>query len=230
VLTEKGSRIGVRLERGSVLSEVVPSPKPETFAVEAAEARVAVHGTVFRVSLEAGRVIVQVREGTVAVGPLGGVPAFFLKAPAHGDFAADGRSGNIDGRPLGATDERRAEPLKLTPPKPGPAPAASLLTPPGSVEVPLEPSIADIETGIAKIVDVASECFSRHTKGAEGVRITVRTALSLKVTAAGAAADVDFQPPLSPAAEECAAAGISQVTFSLSQQGAQVTRMLELKR
>ena len=76
------------------------------------------HGTVFRVSIEGDRVIVQVREGTVAVGPRGSVPAFFLKAPAHGDFAADGRSGSIDGRPLGDTHERRAEPLKLAPGRP----------------------------------------------------------------------------------------------------------------
>jgi hypothetical protein len=231
LLAQKGERIGVHLERGSVLSEVVPNPKPETFFVEAAGARIAVHGTVFRVSLEAGRVIVQVREGTVSVGPQGGVPAFFLKAPAFGDFAADGRSGNIDGRPLGATDERRAEPLKLLPPKAsGAAPVASLLPPIPSAALPPEPSINDIESGVARIVDVASDCFSRNTKSAEGVQITVRTALSLQVASSGAVSDVDFQPPLSPDAEECAATGISQITFAPSQQGAHVTRMLELKR
>lgn len=230
VLLEKGERISLRLERGSVLSEVVPNPKPETFVVEAAGARVAVHGTVFRVSLEGDRVIVQVREGIVAVGPRGSVPAFFLKAPAHGDFAIDGRSGSIDGRPLGATDERRAEPLKLAP---GRAPGATALpssAPIASAELALEPSINDIESGIARIVDVAADCFSRNTKSAEGVQITVRTALSLKVESSGQVSDVDFQPPLSPDAESCAAAGISQITFAPSQQGAQVTRMLELKR
>lgn len=230
LLVEKGERITVRLERGSLLAEVVPNPKPETFVVEAAGTRIAVHGTVFRVELEGERVIVQVREGTVAVGPKGAVPAFFLKAPAHGDFAADGRSGSIDGRPLGESAERRAEPLKLTPPRsviPAPgsaAPAAS------GVELPSEPSISDIETGIARIVDAASDCFSRNTKSTEGVQITVRTALSLQITSAGAVADLDFQPPLSPDVEQCATGSISQVTFAASKQGAKVTRMLELKR
>lgn len=231
VLAGKGERITLRLEQGSVLSEVVPNPKPETYVVEAAGTRIAVHGTVFRVGLENGRVVVQVREGTVAVGPLGSVPAFFLKAPAHGDFSPDGRSGSIDGRPLGQSEERRAQPLKLTPPR---APSAAApqgrasAAPPA--ELPLEPSISDIEVGVVRIVDAASDCFSRHTTSAEGVQITVRTALSLKIDASGEVSDVDFQPPLSPDAEECAAASISQVSFAPSKQGASVTRMLELKR
>jgi ferric-dicitrate binding protein FerR (iron transport regulator) len=231
LLTERAERIAVRLERGSVLSEVVPNPKPETFIVEAAGTRVAVHGTVFRVALEGGRVIVTVREGTVAVGPIGAVPAFFLKAPAHGDFATDGRSGSIDGRPLGESAERRAEPLRLSPTRaPVAGPSSSALSPIPNAELPAEPSISDIETGIARIVDIAADCFSQNTKGADGVQITVRTALSLSIDSSGAVSDVDFQPSLSPDAEECAAAGIQHVTFAPSQQGAKVTRMLELKR
>jgi FecR protein len=229
VLASREERVTVQLERGSLLAEVVPNPKPATFVVEALGARVAVHGTVFRVSVESGRVIVQVLEGTVAVGPLGGVPTFFLKAPAHGDFAPDGRSGSIDGRPLGASEERRAEPLKLAPRQQpsqptSPAPLAS------SAPLPLEPSINDIETGVAPIVEAAATCFSQHTTSAEGVQITVRTALSLKITPSGAVSDVEFQPPLSPDAEECAAARIARVTFVPSEQGVSVTRMLELKR
>lgn len=233
VLAEKGERITIKLERGGVLSEVVTNPKPETFIVEAAGTRVAVHGTVFRVELEGGRVIVQVREGTVAVGPLGAVPTFFLKAPAHGDFAADGRSGSIDGRPLGESAERRAEPLRLGPirsPSAAASSSASASPPISSAELPSEPSINDIESGFASIVAVTSDCFSRNTKGAEGVQITVRTALSLSVDGSGAVSDVEFQPPLSPEAEACAASGIAGISFTASKQGAKVTRMLELKR
>jgi hypothetical protein len=230
-LTENGERITLRLERGSMLSEVVPSPRAETFVVEAGGARIAVHGTVFRVALEGERVIVQVREGTVAVGPIGAVPGFFLKAPAHGDFAADGRSGSIDGRPLGESEERRAQPLKLGPARPpSAAPSSSGQPTPSDVVLPNEPSISDIEAGIARIVDATSDCFSRNTKSTEGVQITVRTALSLQIDAAGSVSDVDFQPPLSPDVEQCAAGNISQVSFAASKQGAKVTRMLELKR
>lgn len=230
LLAERGERITVRLERGSVLSEVMHSPKPEAFVVEAAGTRVAVHGTVFRVELEGDRVIVQVREGTVAVGPQGAVPTFFLKAPAHGDFSADGRSGSIDGRPLGESAERRAQPVKLAAPRPVVSPPGSAAPVPSGVELPQEPSINDIEAGIARIVDATSDCFSRNTKSTEGVQITVRTALSLQITSSGEVDDLDFQPPLSPDVEQCATGNISQVTFAASKQGAKVTRMLELKR
>ncbi|HKY35628.1 MAG TPA: FecR family protein [Polyangiaceae bacterium] len=230
-VTEKGERITLRLERGSVLSEVVASPQPETFVVEAAGARIAVHGTVFRVALEGERVIVQVREGTVAVGPIGAVPGFFLKAPAYGDFAADGRSGSIDGRPLGESEDRRAQPLKLGPPRaPSAAPSSNGQPLPSDADLPLEPSISDIEAGIARIVDATSDCFSRNTKSTEGVQITVRTALSLQIDAEGGISNVDFQPPLSPDVEQCAAGSIAPVVFAASKQGAKVTRMLELKR
>lgn len=231
LLAGRGERITVRLERGSVLSRVVPNPRPETFVVEAANARIAVHGTVFRVALEGGRVLVDVREGTVGVGPLGNAPAFLLKAPAHGDFAADGRSGSIDGRQVSADEGRQTGPQKSPPRSNAVASAAgSALAPVASAELPGEPSINDIEAGIARIVDATSDCFTRHTQSADGVQITVHTALSLKILDSGAVADLDFQPPLSPDAEKCAAAGIEQVRFAPSRQGAKVTRVLELKK
>jgi len=231
-LAERGERITVELEQGSVLSEVVPNPKPETFVIEAAGARVAVHGTVFRVSLEGGRVLVQVSEGVVAVGPRGGAPAFMLKAPAHGDFSADGLTGTVNGQPSARLEARPSDPVKpgrlRAVASAGSTPAAA--APSASAELPKEPSINDIESGIARTVDVASDCFRRHTRSAEGVEVTVRTALSLKITDEGAATNVEFQPPLSPDVELCAREGISKVTFTPSEQGAQVTRLLELKR
>ena len=230
VLAGRDERITVQLERGSVLSHVVPNPKPETFVIEVAHARVAVHGTVFRVTLSDGRVIVDVKEGLVGVGPLGSAPAFFVKAASHGEFAADGRSGSIDGKPVAspAASTEAAKPTALRGSlaaahgsAPAPAPAA---------ELPEEPSINDIEVGIAHIVDAASACFVQHTPGADGVQITVRTALSLSILESGEVADVDFQPPLSPTVAACANASIAQVRFAASQRGGSVTRLLELKR
>lgn len=233
LLAGKGEVIRVQLERGSVLSQVVPNPKPETFIVEAARARIAVHGTVFRVALEGGRVLVDVREGTVGVGPLGKPSAFMLEAPAHGDFAADGLSGTIDGRavPVRVSQPHVAGPQKSTPGRgASPLSPSSSAAPAVSAPPPAEPSISEIEAGIARIVEATSDCFAQHTQSANGVQITVHTALSLKVLGSGSVADLDFQPPLSPAAEQCAAARISQVHFAASEQGARVTRMLELKK
>ena len=226
VLAGRDERITVRLERGSVLSKVVPNPKPETFVVEAAGTRVAVHGTLFSVALTGGHVVVQVREGIVAVGPLGGVPAFLLTAGTTGDFAADGRSGSINGRPVRESKSRPPAPHK---PKLASAASATASTPlpVASAELPSEPSISDIESGIVRIVDGTSDCFARFTQSTDGVQITVHTAISLKILDTGAVAEVDFQPPLSPGAEECAAASISEMRFAASKQGASVTRMLE---
>lgn len=234
LLAGRDERITVRLERGSVLSRVVPNPKPETFVVEAAGTRVAVHGTVFRVALEGGRVLVDVSEGTVGVGPLGHAPAFLLKAPAHGDFAADGRSGSVDGRRVSAGGARPGT-HKLTP-RHGSSLAASgatpAITPPPapSAALPDEPSINDIEVGIARVVEATSACFARDARNANGVQITVHTALTLKILDSGDVTDVQFQPPLSPDAEACAAASIAQVRFVPSKLGAKVTRVLELKK
>src|SRR4051812_5883738 len=69
VLVTRGDVVAIRLEVGSVSSRVVKSSRVETFAVEAADVRVAAHGTEFVVSLGADGVSVSVSEGTVLVGP-----------------------------------------------------------------------------------------------------------------------------------------------------------------
>ncbi len=68
-LLANGDIVTVRLEHGSVTSRVVKSSRTETFAVEAADVRVAAHGTEFTVSLGADGVSVSVTEGSVLVGP-----------------------------------------------------------------------------------------------------------------------------------------------------------------
>lgn len=229
-LREKGERITLRLARGRVVSHVTPNPKPETFVVEALGTRVAVHGTVFSVAVVGERVVVEVSEGTVAVGPLGEAAPFRLHAPAHGDFAADGASGNVNGSHVPEPEARAsgaAKPSVQHPPS-----AAAEGSPEVAVteaELPTEPSISDIEAGVAPIVEAASACFRSHTQRAEGVELTVRTAISLTILGSGAISSVDFQPPLSPEAEACASANIAKIVFARSKQGARVTRLLELK-
>jgi hypothetical protein len=157
---------------------------------------------------------------------------FLLKAPANGNFSADGRTGNVDGPPSDSAVSRGREPLKpgrvraIT----GPSAPGSVALPSPSAALPQEPSISDIESGISRSVEIASDCFQRHTQSTDGVQVTARTALSLRITSEGTATDVQFQPPLSPEAETCAAEGIGNVMFAPSEQGASVTRMLELKR
>ena len=230
MLAGRDERITVRLERGRVLSQVMPSPRPETFVVEAAGTRVAVHGTRFSVALSGGHVIVQVHEGIVGVGPLDSAPSFMLTAGMSGDFAADGRSGSIDGPAARESKSGPTGPHKQAPARPVAPTVSSAVAPIASAELPSEPSISDIETGVARVVDAATDCFARFTQGGDGVRITVHTRLSLNIVDSGSVTDVEFQPPLSPDAEECAAASIADVRFAASKRGTSVTRMLELKK
>src|SRR5688572_9839096 len=90
-LVERAERLTVRLETGSVVAEVVPSLGRDSFAIEVGQARVSVHGTIFKVELKGDRIRVAVAEGTVAVGPRGSTlaPSFVLDAGAQGDFALD---------------------------------------------------------------------------------------------------------------------------------------------
>jgi ferric-dicitrate binding protein FerR (iron transport regulator) len=69
VLLTQGEVLAIRLEIGSVTARVVKSSRVETFAVEAADVRVAAHGTEFVVTLAADGVSVKVTEGSVLVGP-----------------------------------------------------------------------------------------------------------------------------------------------------------------
>jgi len=87
----------VALERGSIQAEVTPRDPSEglveAFAVEAGGTRVAVHGTLFSVTLAANEVVVDVEHGAVAVGPVGHVgmtTGHLLVGPARASFSLDG--------------------------------------------------------------------------------------------------------------------------------------------
>jgi ferric-dicitrate binding protein FerR (iron transport regulator) len=87
----------VTLDRGAIRAEVTPrSPAEglvESFAVEVAGTRVAVHGTAFSVSRADDAVWVDVEHGAVAVGPVGHVGVTsgrLLVGPSRASFSLDG--------------------------------------------------------------------------------------------------------------------------------------------
>ena len=143
----------VALERGEICAEVTPrSPSEglvESFAVEAAGTRVAVHGTAFSVKIDGGRALVDVEHGTVAVGPVGHVgvtTGHMLVGPSRASFSLDGgrsarlldrtpdafvavaaASPRIPRSPRRRPRPRRPPALAATPPADGtPAPAAGV--------------------------------------------------------------------------------------------------------
>lgn len=85
--------ISVALERGSIHAAVTQKSDGEIFAVEVEKTRIAAHGTAFRVTREADRVVVDITEGAVAIGPIGhrhATHGWLLSAPARAAFSLDG--------------------------------------------------------------------------------------------------------------------------------------------
>ncbi|HEX2672623.1 MAG TPA: FecR family protein [Polyangiaceae bacterium] len=242
-VTDAGEFLTVKLESGALSAAVVPNPKPETFAVEVENTRVAVHGTAFRVERAGERVQVEVSEGTVAVEPSGthSTPVFLLRRNSRGNFALDGKTGNVEGnasavvadgagrqshRTLAkAATTTRAPQSALTPSKPEASPAPSSQAQP----LPAQPSISDIEKGVSSAVDLMNRCFHDQTRTTDN-RVIANTAVTLTVAGDGTIQSVTFAPPLAPGVEECAVSGLRSLTFTRSAEGVTFTRLLELQR
>lgn len=255
-VTDSGEFLTVRLESGALSASVVPKPKPETFAVEVGGTRVAVHGTAFRVERVADHVLVEVTEGTVAVEPTGthSEPSFLLRRGSRGSFGLDGRTGNVEGnasvvmhdsvpksqheipRTVAASPSRAQ--AAATPPAPPAVSAPSVddaansqppSLPQAAPALPEQPSIADIETGVSAAVVLMNRCFHDKTQST-GVSVSVSTGITLSIAGDGTVQSVTFAPPLAPAVEDCGVAGLRNLGFAHSIDGATFTRILELKR
>jgi FecR protein len=246
VVADAGEFLTLRLESGALSAQVVPNPKLETFAVEVGGTRVAVHGTAFRVQRAGDRVLVAVSEGTVAVEPKGthADPAFLLRRDSRGNFALDGRTGNVEGNAsavmsVSGAQSHREVASSTAPPARSPAPVAHAVAAarpaaaPSRVsatrQLPLQPSISEIETGVSSALDLMNRCFHDKTKSS-GIRVSASTGLTLSITGDGAVRSVTFAPPLAPAVEDCAVNGLRNLTFAHSVDGVTFTRVFELAR
>ncbi len=176
-------RVTVRLLRGSVRVEVVPGHAAERFVVVAAGARVAVHGTVFKVAL-GERVRVDVERGIVAVGPVDRPAVWRLTAPAGGTFSRDAASGEV------------GELAPFTTARPGVS--ASVSAPVGKPpprDAPLEPAALR-----ERLTTLTQACFARRF---EGSRANVTFDTRATVTSGARGVTVSFDPPLEPSVEQC---------------------------
>jgi ferric-dicitrate binding protein FerR (iron transport regulator) len=236
-----GSLLTVELEQGSILAEVVPSARPETFAIEVGETRVAVHGTVFRVERSGDSVRVEVREGSVVVGgrtERGATRGFTLAAPSRGVFSTDGaRSGEV-GRDATAA----VAPAPNAVPAPKPTAVAAHRAAPASVpaaeptpasappaEPPERPASADVDGGVARLTAAVEKCFVSNTSVGE-VSVSVSSKLTVVVDPSGAVSELRFDPPLAPAVQRCAGQAMQDLRFPQSRLGAKATRSLQLSR
>lgn len=216
VMTHDGV-VEVILERGSVAARVVPSPRSETFVVEAAGTRVAVHGTVFRVALSGDHVDVAVTEGVVLVGPRE-KPGSGQAVSAHesSSFTLGGElmtPMRTNARPTRPPSEHRGSPTVAAAPT-----------------LPAQPPIDEVEKVVSQVLGLGSKCFESNTATANGVRVTVNTTMTLKALPSGSLELANFDPPLAPAVQRCLEQGVRAVTIAESQQGISIVRRMDLER
>lgn len=208
VVAAEGRFLTIRLESGSVSAKVVPSPTTESFAVEVDHARVAVHGTEFRVTREAKQLGVVVQEGVVAVGPAltrGDTEGWLLTPGDSGRFAFDGRSGEVV-RAVSVTPlEVEGDPRKL------------------AVQLPDMPTRAEVEKKLDTIEQMSAQCFAKHTTQDE-VRVTAQVRVVAEVAPTGQLRNVSFDPPLAPTVTQCTRAATAGIKFSQSQRGVRAVR------
>lgn len=207
-----GDVIRLRLTQGAISAEVVPSPKPETFVIEVDEARVAVHGTAFRVVRTERGVDVSVSEGVVAVGGIGQKPGFFLHARDAGQFAKNGLTGEV----------QRGSEASVGPTAAEPKPAMSGA---GKAPVPAAPPESGVAKALEQLAGSVSRCFTAG--GAPGeVRVQMRTQLGVTFGADGKVQAMTFEPPLSPSVLACVQADTAKVRFPESARGGSAQRSI----
>ncbi|HMJ10747.1 MAG TPA: FecR domain-containing protein [Polyangiaceae bacterium] len=97
-------------------------------------------------------------------------------------------------------------------------------------ELPLKPSIGEVEAGLTRVIDSLSACFQEHMPARGDVRVTARTKLMLGILADGRIGSAVFDPPLAPNVSQCAVSAAAHVRFAASREGVRLTRFLELRR
>lgn len=218
-------------------------------ATENAVVRVAVHGTHLRVSRSGTRVVIDLTEGVVSIGSpprTGSTYGTLVTAPSHVEFDAANLEGTlkVDHAPASV---RAAVPLlfhdaQLTArndvpvaPVRGPAPPVAPATVPRPASLdrpdrarapdpsrpepaaPLLPGKAPLPPREA-LAGAVRECAAARQRP-ENVRVTVTSSLKLKISAAGAVETAQFDPPLLPEIQACAATAIYKIKIEESAGG-----------
>lgn len=204
----------VRLERGSLHAKVVPvapgSGIDESFAVEVAQTRVAVHGTEFTVDVRDASLLVTVDEGVVGVGPVGSngrTERALLTAPTQAEVSADGAS-TVTRLPYGEAvaptpaDVRGARGLK---------PISRDKEERGDVTAPaVMPEVAVRPLSTQTLRSAVEGCFASAYSVRSDVNLQVSTVLDLRLNPDGSVVGARFSPPLKPEFQACVGAALER--------------------
>lgn len=198
--------------------------------------RVAVHGTHLRVSRVGSRVVIDLTEGVVSIGVpprTGTTYGTLVTAPSHVEFdAADlDRTLRIDhapsavrapvplaahdlAEPVAARAPEPAAPARGTPAPIAPATASPLATVARSGPDPSRaeprPAADSTKRGLLARLAIAAavrDCAAARSRP-DNVRVTVTSSLKLRIAAGGGVETAQFDPPLLPEIQACAATEI----------------------
>jgi len=214
-----GDVITVALNEGSVSAHVVKSPRPESFVVRVEKTRIAVHGTRFRVDRVGTKVQVELAEGVIAVGPVGG-PEIELFAPSSATLSLDGL--RLDAPPTSPRPATKpSEGSSALAAKEAPKAGAAL----GETVSPEEKAKDDAER---TMTDGIRACLAQSAVSRGDLRVSVETRMAVRVLANGHVEQASFAPPLSPAVRRCADAVLAPVVFPPSDDGFVIEQGLQL--
>jgi len=240
-----GEVVTIRLDTGSISAEVVPTARPESFAVEVGEFRVAVHGTMFRVAVATRGIDVDVSEGSVLVGPRAQPgTGKLLKGPAAEHFDSPGATLTAPPKPERAVPtqppaaagsaeapdatETALDAAGTAPQAAGTAPQAEATAPlpAASAKLP-EPSPGAVDTAALHVIELTSACYRQRSVTAG---TSVQTTLRFRMRPDGSISSVTFTPRLARQVELCISDGARSLHGPLSNDGIEVSRSILLQR
>lgn len=221
-----GDVIALSLDRGTLSARVTKILRPESFVVRVEKSRIAVHGTAFRIDRLEKSVRVEVTEGVVAIGPVGG-RSFELPAPGSVVVSFDGVRSD-DTAPSAPTMRGAAAITATASNRPSEAGAAA-----DAAAKPIAARSGPTPNegpGVERVIQAVRRCLSENTVTGGDLRVSVRTRLSLRVQATGHVGEVLFDPPLAPAVQACVGARVGSIGFVASHDGFALERIIELER
>jgi len=223
-------RVALDLIKGKVDAQVTKRGGEEIFTVLVDGMRVAVRGTIFSVERMGDTMRVEVRRGSVAVGPTspGTTEEWLVSSPSAGTFSLREHV-RLSSEPLVSSSHVFEEPSKpevAVVDEPEPAPTSEIDRPkvappklpatdePPSAPVPemLTPELATVP--LAEIKRLVAACYRDSIpKNNDGVTIHAHTTINIRVAPDGHVAFARFDPPLAPKAQSCASAVVQQARF-----------------
>jgi ferric-dicitrate binding protein FerR (iron transport regulator) len=227
------------LAAGAVEAQVVPVASGEALAVDVGSSRVAVHGTHLRVARAGERVVVDLNEGVVSLGAaprVGSTLGVLVAASAHAEFNSADMQGTLRVshdpalvRPpatLSATPETKAASAVAPPTSALPrvesreaptAPAVVSLRPEPrpAANTPAQASITPAPDPNAQSALAAAvrTCMAERLH-ADDVTVVVSTTLYLELRDDGLVRSANFNPPVAPDINACAAPSIYKTRFT----------------